>query len=192
MKKSIAAFTLIELLVVITILALLAVAAVPSFNASITRNQVQTTLRDFAGHLKLARSESAATQRPVVICHLGGITCDGDWSKGWTVFYDDNGDRKLNDTIDKLKTHTGIANNQLTVVDDKSPAVDQDWVVYNPLGRIGSRLTVQYCDSASIGSTKTKAMTSRALIIENTGVAMFSRVNASGFYRDINGSDLEC
>lgn len=192
MKKSIAAFTLIELLVVISIAALLAVAAVPSFKSSITRNQVQTTLRDFAGHLKFARSESAATQRPVVVCHLSGSTCDGDWSKGWTVFYDDNGDETLNDTIDKLKVHAGIGRNQLTVVDDKSPADAQDLIVFDPLGRVGSRLTVQYCDAAAMIGAKTKSITSRALIIENTGVAMFSRVNASGFYRDINGSDLEC
>ena len=191
MKKSIAAFTLIELLVVITILALLAVAAVPSFNASITRNQVQTTLRDFAGHLKLARSESAATQRPVVICHLGGITCDGDWSKGWTVFYDDNNDRTLNNAADKLKVHAGLGNHQLSVVDDASTAVAQNWVVFDPLGRVSSRMTVQYCDKDSIGGTKAKSVTSRALVIENTGVAMFSRVGPLGYYRDINGVDLE-
>lgn len=193
MKKSIAAFTLIELLVALGIAAVLVVAAAPSFNASITRNQVQTTLRDFSGHLKFARSEAASSQRPVVICHLDASDiCDSDWSKGWTVFYDDNGDRTLNSAADRLKTHAGIGNNRITVVDDQSPAVAHNWIVYDAMGRVGNRLTVQYCDYASIGGTKQKSNTARALLIENTGVPVFSRIGVSGYARDITGSDLEC
>ena len=72
--------TLIELMVAVSVLALLAALAAPSFNPLIERWRVRGTLEDLQTTLYHARSE--AIQRG------GGVTItatDNDWANGWTV-----------------------------------------------------------------------------------------------------------
>ncbi len=72
--------TLIELMVAVSVLALLAALAAPSFNPLIERWRVRGTLEDLQTTLYHARSE--AIQRG------GGVTItatDDDWANGWTV-----------------------------------------------------------------------------------------------------------
>lgn len=84
-------FTLIELMVVLAILAVLLMVAAPSFQDSIRRNRLQSTLSDVASMLSFARSEAVTRGAPVSACaSADGAACAGtNWEDGWIVFLDD-------------------------------------------------------------------------------------------------------
>lgn len=105
-------FTLIELMVAITVAAVLASAAVPSFASLIARNKVTTQTNAILESLYLARSYAIVKQRNVHVCHLNAETnssCSEDrnykskWSHGWLVFADNNGDRNFDDKDELLQ-----------------------------------------------------------------------------------------
>lgn len=72
-------FTAIELMVVVSIVAVLAALAGPSFTPLMERWRVRSATEDLTSTLYFARSEA--------IKRGGGITIDasGDWNSGWKV-----------------------------------------------------------------------------------------------------------
>ncbi len=86
-------FTLIELLVTITILAILAMVAVPSFNEAILSNKLTAFTNNFVASAHLARSEAIKRNSRAVVCKSAtGDACitTGGWEQGWIVFHDAN------------------------------------------------------------------------------------------------------
>ena len=88
-------FTLIELLVTISIMAILAAIAFPSFSYSLRNNRVGTQTNELLAALNYARNEAVTRGRGVSICAAdtsGGVptACGGadDWKVGWIVFLD--------------------------------------------------------------------------------------------------------
>ena len=83
-----AGFTLIELLVTISIAAILAVIAVPSYESTIAANRVSSETNGLVGDLQYARSEALKEGVNVSVCvSSDGSTCSGgsDWSAGHIV-----------------------------------------------------------------------------------------------------------
>ncbi|RKP51270.1 GspH/FimT family pseudopilin [Trinickia fusca] len=94
-------FTLAELLVVTTLIALMAVAASPSFLAWQTRDRVDASARALVASLAYAKSEAMRRGTRVVVCRLdaaercaaraardrGGV----EWTAGWAVVADVGG-----------------------------------------------------------------------------------------------------
>lgn len=78
-------FTAIELMVVVSIVAILAALAAPSFTPIIERWRVRNATEDLTSTLYFARSEA--------IKRGGGIAIDatGGWNLGWKVTYTLNG-----------------------------------------------------------------------------------------------------
>ncbi|AGI22825.1 Tfp pilus assembly protein FimT-like protein [Pseudomonas sp. ATCC 13867] len=70
--KESAGFTLIELMIVVTLLAIFATLAVPSFTATIERNRLQTQADELKSFLLYARGE-AVSQKATLI-----VAADGD------------------------------------------------------------------------------------------------------------------
>jgi len=101
---------LIELLVAISILAILATIAMPSFQQIFRENRLATATNELVASLHLARMEAIKRGRRVVICESdGGRTCTegGDWARGWIIFADANGDGQFNDDGDQTPCEAG-------------------------------------------------------------------------------------
>ena len=90
-------FTLVELMVVVAIVAILAAIAFPSFEATMRSNRVATTTNELIASFALARSEAVRSPRGAGICtSTDGTSCtDSDWSEGWIVWIDINGNGEL-------------------------------------------------------------------------------------------------
>jgi type IV fimbrial biogenesis protein FimT len=95
-------FTLVETLAVITLLAVVAVMATPSFVAWHVRDQVDARAKALASTLAYARSEALRRGARVTVCRIdaarhclaAGQPCgDGvtDWSCGWAVLAERGG-----------------------------------------------------------------------------------------------------
>ncbi len=87
-----AGFTLVEALVVVSLTAVLAALAVPSFRDFSTRTAIRAQVSDLSGTLRLARSEAIKRGRTVLLCRTGdGLAenpaCEtgSDWSSGWVM-----------------------------------------------------------------------------------------------------------
>ena len=91
MNWQITGFTLIELLFTIAILAILLMVAVPSFQDTIIRNNIETQISDFHAGLSLARTESVTRSRRVSVCRSANQAVCGNgatWAQGWIIFVD--------------------------------------------------------------------------------------------------------
>lgn len=89
--------TLIELMVAIALLAVLLTLGLPTFAGLLRQWRLDAAVDSFVGDLRLARSTATRTSRPVVLCVRNGNACgtSTDWTAGWLVFSDLNGDNTL-------------------------------------------------------------------------------------------------
>ncbi len=89
-------FTLVELMVTVAIVAILAAIAFPSFEATMRSNRVATATNELQASISLARSEAMRNPNGAAICtSRAGTACDGEWSDGWLVWVDTDGDGQL-------------------------------------------------------------------------------------------------
>ena len=96
-------FTLIELMVTLAIVGIFASIALPSFSQMIENNRISTATNEFVSNLILARSEALKRSRNVTICPSSNQTSCGtgtDYSNGWIVFVDCDGDGAVDASID--------------------------------------------------------------------------------------------
>ncbi len=83
--------TLIELMVGVTVLSILLLFAVPSFQATIARSRLTSSTNDLVSAIALARSEAIRRGTRVTVCKSAngtGCTNAGGWQQGWLVFSD--------------------------------------------------------------------------------------------------------
>jgi type IV fimbrial biogenesis protein FimT len=90
--------TAIELLIVVAAVGLLLLITVPGSSMLIERYRLSTASSELARGLSLARSEAVRRGSTVRMCpSTDGTTCldGGDWSQGWLVYSDGNGDERV-------------------------------------------------------------------------------------------------
>lgn len=87
-------FSLIELLVVIAIAAILLGLGVPGMQSYIVSSRLAGSANDLYTALNYARSEAVRRQVQVALAH-NGAAGSRDWSSGWTMFVDANGNGAL-------------------------------------------------------------------------------------------------
>ena len=99
-------FTLLELVIIIAILGITMAFAVPGLRTVISNHRISSDASDFTAALQLAKAEAVARLNPVIICKKNANSTDcvasGDWSQGWIVFSDDNG----NGAVDAVSGET--------------------------------------------------------------------------------------
>jgi type IV fimbrial biogenesis protein FimT len=87
--------TMVELMIVVTIAAILASIAVPSFSDLINNTRMSSTMSQLTSDLNRARSEAIKRNRRVLVCVRSTNTACNiitDWQNGWLVCYDEDQD----------------------------------------------------------------------------------------------------
>ena len=101
-RRSSTGFTLIELLTTVAIIAIMLAFAVPSFQEFNVNYRTSVQANDLLADLALARNEAVKFARPTVV-----RAESGDWSDGWIVGTDLNGDGNI--TGDEIVKRHGEA-----------------------------------------------------------------------------------
>ncbi len=83
-------FTLIELLVTVSVVAILASVAVPSFNNFVVDSRVRADMQNLVRSTSAARAEAVSRAVEVRV-----TATDDDWAKGWRVWVDRDSDGTL-------------------------------------------------------------------------------------------------
>jgi type IV fimbrial biogenesis protein FimT len=169
------AFSLYDALVALTVVSMLATAAVPSFRHLITSQRMSGAINSLVTGLHLARSEAIKRRAQAVLCpSVDGRACHNGgsggtvWEKGYLLYIDHNGNREfdVNDTMVWLFDATADLHIR--------SSAGRDHVTYQPNGMAsGSNLTITFCDKHGRG-------TPRAVIVSNSGRPRVSARNASG------------
>jgi type IV fimbrial biogenesis protein FimT len=125
-------FSLIELLVVLAIAAILVAAGAPSLRELIRAQQLKTASGDLFAAIGMARAQALARGEIVTILPKGAG--GADWTRGWTVFIDRDGNRQpgAGDTV--LAEHGPLAEGMTAVFSFTSPT-PPFYIAYNGAGR---------------------------------------------------------
>lgn len=138
-------FSLVEALTVMAITAIGLVIGVPSFQGMNERARVSSAMHLLTAHMASARSTAITYRIPTVVCpsnRAGGCRTDGDWSEGWLMFFDKDGNRRPDTREDILRDENAPIHPSLRIL--SSPGRPQ--LRYLPDGRSsGSNLTLRLC-----------------------------------------------
>lgn len=118
--KSGGGFTLVELMVTLTVAAILAMIAVPSFRDTIRRNRVTSASNALLADLTYARGEAINRGQIVTLCpSTTGTGCAGgtNWSGGWMAYTYPPGTASINAayTTGNLSLRAATAQNGVSV-----------------------------------------------------------------------------
>lgn len=92
-KQRARGLTLIELMVTLSVLAILMVVAIPSFQSMIASSSLSTASNDLLTTFAQARSNAIRRGARVTVCKSAdGAQCTttGNWEQGWIMFNDDD------------------------------------------------------------------------------------------------------
>ncbi len=135
-------FTLLELLVTITILGITTAIAVPGLSAMIFNNRISGGINDFVAAQQFAKTEAASRVNPATMCkrNEAGSACvaGGDWSDGWIVFSDNNGNAAVDGGETVLLRHDAL----------------HDRITFGGTGGVATFITYQPSGTSSITNTE--------------------------------------
>lgn len=101
MPKNIRGWTLVESMVVLSIVAVMAAWALPSFMGTIQQARLAAATHEFLSAISLARSEAIKRNARTVLCVAvseNACTSTGNWNQGWLLFEDVNSNGSLDST----------------------------------------------------------------------------------------------
>jgi len=134
MERRFQGVTLIELLVALAVAAILLAVGVPMLRDFILNNRLTTHANTLAASLALARAEAVRRNRPVAI-----VPAASDWSKGWTVGVDADGDGTIDGEVVRSE---GPAPDGITVSAGSTLAI-----VFRASGLANRAESFRICDS---------------------------------------------
>ena len=103
MRRENKGLTLIELLVALAVATILITVGVPEMRSVLERSRAQDAVSQWQGDLSYARQAAAAYQTSITVCPLDSATrCSGEWSQGYTIFIDTNGNGVLEAQDERL------------------------------------------------------------------------------------------
>jgi type IV fimbrial biogenesis protein FimT len=158
-------FTLVELMITLVIAAILLTVAVPSFNTTIKDNRLITDANRLVSSLALARSEAVKHGRTATVCVSSDqATCTGetDWTLGWMVWVDVDGDTNL-DASEERGFIDAFPGNSVTFAGGAAQ------IQFTAQGAATANVTLDLCDDRA-------GETGRRINISNTGRANTSNL----------------
>ena len=105
-------FTLIEALAVVAILATGLGLGLPALGTVVEQHRLTTSMHLVSADMAMARSAAITRREAVVVCPglpATGCSGDRDWSRGWLVFRDPDGNRQPDAPDDLLRASTAPA-----------------------------------------------------------------------------------
>ena len=138
-----AGYSLLELMVVLAIAAVLMGLASPEMRDLIRRQRLNSAVADLYGAIDLARSQAIARGSRVQLVPLepAGI----NWSRGWVVFVDADGDRRPGPGEEVIASH-GAIDEGIVVSFNFTSNKQPYYIAYNAAGRS--------CSDASSGAAR--------------------------------------
>ena len=138
-------FSLLEALVVMAISAIGLAIGVPSYRSLMEHQRASSAMHLLTAHMASARNTAISYRIPTVVCpsnRAGGCRMDGDWSHGWLMFFDADGNRQPDAQEDVLRDENAPIHPSLRIVSSKG----RPQLRYLPDGRSsGSNITVRLC-----------------------------------------------
>ncbi|MCF6236729.1 MAG: GspH/FimT family pseudopilin [Gammaproteobacteria bacterium] len=100
-------FSLIELMVTLSVASIVMMVAIPSFQSTVSDNQMATAVNEFVRTLNAARSEALKQSIRVTVCKSNNptvaepaCTTSGGWEQGWIAFVDKDADSVVDYSAD--------------------------------------------------------------------------------------------
>ena len=157
-------FSLTELMLTISLVAILAVVAIPDFTLMVKNNRQSAYINEFLATLALARSESVKQGVNIAVCKSNNQTnctpgAGTNWHNGWLVFQDPNNSGQWEAGESILKVHDALKG---AGVRFGGTATVANFVRYRPDGTSNQNGTFTLCDDRGAGNAK-------AVIVSNTG-----------------------
>ena len=138
-------FSLLEALTVMAISAIGLIIGIPSYRGLAERQRVTSAMHLLTAHMASARSTAITYRIPTVVCpsnRAGGCRKDGDWSEGWLMFFDADGNRQPDAREDILRDENAPIHPSLRILSSKG----RPQIRYLPDGRSGgSNISVRLC-----------------------------------------------
>ena len=175
MGRRLSGFTLIELMVTIAIASILLMIAAPSF-VSFQRNSELTSLANsFIAAVNATRGEAMKVGRRAM-----AVPADGtNWSKGWTVFVDSNGNSTLDTTTDRIVLQQAALASYFTASGSGTAGATPPYVLFDASGYAKTKtagfgaLTLTITRNDLSGADQTAQ--TRRIVIAKTGRARVCR-----------------
>ncbi len=137
--------TLLETMVVASIAAIALAIGLPSYQGVIERQRVSSAMHLLSAHMASARNTAITYRIPTLVCpsnRAGGCRSDGDWSQGWLMFFDADGNRRPDLPQDILRDENAPIHPSLRIVSSRGRPL----IRYLPDGgSAGSNITVRVC-----------------------------------------------
>ncbi|WP_286816541.1 GspH/FimT family pseudopilin [Marinobacter sp. UBA3607] len=190
--RSDSGFTLVELVITVAVIAIVATIAIPAMSDMVTRNRTTGAFNELKGLVAYARSESVKNVgESVLLCASNdgaGCTNNADWSVGWLVVQDSNGNGAFDSGEPLLKVigplpngiNLSVKTGNSTQFNSISVAITGDGA---PAG--GNPITFKLCDSFG-------ASEARGLIVSVSGQVRDAARDSSGNREDHRGVDFKC
>jgi type IV fimbrial biogenesis protein FimT len=151
--------TVLELITTLAIAGITLVIGIPSLQAFIQEQRIKSAVGTLHHSLNRARGTAIYRNQVVVACpgDPGGCREGSDWSDGWIVFTDLNGDRKLQPDEQPLDHTPGV--NHVRILS----SAGRRQIRFLPAGQApGSNTTLSFCGIG--GPAK-----ARKLVVSNIG-----------------------
>jgi type IV fimbrial biogenesis protein FimT len=136
-----AGFGLVELIVTLSIAAILAAIALPSFREFMIRLNVTETTNELVGALNTARTEAVKRGVPVAVVATGG-----DWSGGWSIVPDDNRNDDFSDDT-PMMVHPAVRASYTVVGASSGAGGDDGIAAFGAMGtlHLGTGFDLNVC-----------------------------------------------
>jgi type IV fimbrial biogenesis protein FimT len=176
-KRRQSGYTMLELVMVISIVAILASIAIPSFQYVTSSNRVATEVNSLLGDVLFGRSEAVKEGQTVTVCSsTDGLTCSGSshWEHGWIVFLDTNGDHAVQAGEAVIRSQPAFTSTD-TFISGVAGVATLTYLTFNRLGYAPTGATTP--TNVSLHDATSNTNWTRCLAVNPIGGAVTERYN---------------